>query len=348
MTDFYRLAAAEQAARLEQLARKALALWPAGWAKLRLIKHRENAVFAVESEDGMRAVMRIHRHGYHSDAALRSELLWMRTLAQADIAVPPVISTACGELFARVTHPAVPEARQVDLLGWVEGAPVGAVEDIAEVDIEELVRTYERIGETAARLHRHGSEWNPPPSFQRHAWDRDGLVGAEPFWGRFWELPALLPGQLALLQRARNRASMELDALGTGPEGFGLIHADMVPENVFVDGDRIALLDFDDAGFGWHMFELATALFFCQPHPQYERIRKALLAGYETVRPGALDTGQLPLFLFLSSTTYLGWVHTRSETDTALQMTPALIEMACGAAENYLNARCEAAVVRSA
>ena len=29
-----------------------------------------------------------------------------------------------------------------------------------------------------------------------------------------------------------------------------------------VQGDRIKLIDFDDAGFGWHLFELATALYF--------------------------------------------------------------------------------------
>ncbi len=29
-----------------------------------------------------------------------------------------------------------------------------------------------------------------------------------------------------------------------------------------LDGDTERLIDFDDAGFGWHLFELATALYF--------------------------------------------------------------------------------------
>ena len=47
----------------------------------------------------------------------------------------------------------------------------------------------------------------------------------------------------------------------------------------------------------------------------------------------------LPLFLAARGTTYLGWVHTRPDSDTARELTPFLIERACAAAEEYLAIR---------
>ncbi|HKY80679.1 MAG TPA: phosphotransferase [Sphingobium sp.] len=334
--DFYALAPEQQAERLEALAGAALRQWDGGWSAPKLIKHRENAVFSVEDADGRKAVLRVHRHAYHSDRALEAELEWMRALHRAGVTVPAVISARDGATFVHVTHPQVPEQRQVDILGWVPGRPVGAIENMPVDDIEGLVRTYGAIGVVAARIHDFSSGWTLPDRFDRHAWDEAGLLGPDPFWGRFWELPALTAAQVDLLGRARAYARDRLRQIGAGPEVYSLIHADLVPENVFVDGDALALIDFDDAGFGWHMFELATALFFLLDHPAYPAIRDALFAGYEGERPGKASIDQLPLFLFLRSTTYLGWVYTRAETETARELEAFLIDRACNLAEELL------------
>ena len=337
--DFYTVSVEEQADRLGQLARAALPHWGENWGEPSLIKHRENAVFAISDDAGRRAVLRIHRHAYHSDAELLSELQWMQALHEAGLVVPAVIVASNGASFVHVSHPLVPEPRQIDVLGWVPGAPIGAIEDMPTDDPEGLAQTYRHIGVLAGKVHDQAQAWPLPEGFTRHAWDKGGLLGPEPFWGRFWELPALSSSQIALLQRAREAAAADLDRIGTGSDIYSIIHADFVPENVFADNSNLALIDFDDAGFGWHMFELATALFFLQDHPHYPAIRSALFAGYEQQRPGKADPSLLPLFLFLRSTTYLGWVHTRPEVETAKELTPLLIEMACRQAEEYLGAK---------
>ncbi len=65
---------------------------------------------------------------------------------------------------------------------------------------------------------------------------------------------------------------------------YGLIHADLVPENLLVDGDRVRVIDFDDAGFGWHLFELATSLYFISGDEGYPTARAALIRGYRSER----------------------------------------------------------------
>jgi len=86
----------------------------------------------------------------------------------------------------------------------------------------------------------------------------------------------------------------------------------------FIDGDGVRVIDFDDAGFGWHLFELATSLYFITGESIYPTARDALIRGYRSERALPAEAlERLPLFLAARGTTYLGWVHTRQGSDTA-------------------------------
>lgn len=338
MTDFYTLSDTKQAVRLTRLAEAALTRWDGTFGAPELVKYRENAVFSVRCGDGSRVALRVHRHGYHSDAALRSELHWMAQLRDAGIGAPPVIPAADGSAFVHVGVDGVPEARQVDMLGWLPGAPIGSSETGLALAGDAGARLFHDLGALAAAVHNQSEAQLLPADFTRHSWCEEGLVGDEPLWGRFWELALLTDAERALLLEAREKAATALAALGRPASKFGLIHADFVPENVLHDQGTLRLIDFDDAGFGWHMFELATALFFLLDEPGYDELQAALLKGYRTTRPlSDEDEALLPLFLFLRGTTYLGWVQTRSETQTAREIGPMLVERTCGLARAWLN-----------
>lgn len=324
------------AARLAAAAAEALDAW--GWrqAQLRLIKHRENAVFAAVL-DGRRRALRLHRQGYHDDAELRSELQWMRALEAAGIKVPQVVPTAAGELFVSRRFEGLPGPLQADLFEWIDGEPLGAVETGIRDAGRDVAQTYFTIGALAGRLHNQSSAWTLPPGFKRHAWDVAGLVGEQPFWGRFWELPTLSNDERKLMERTRQRLRRELSGLRQSPDDYSLIHADFVAENILVDGDQVRLIDFDDAGFGWHLFELATSTHFLMGEECFEAAQEALIRGYRSERPlPDAQLARLPLFSLARATTYLGWVHTRPETETAQEMTPMLVSSACELAETYL------------
>lgn len=340
MSDFYAMSTEEQVAQLTQLARKALVHWSLGDAKIDLLKHRENAVYSVRAASGDRYALRVHRAAYHSDAELRSELVWMRALNDYGVHTPAVIPAADGDLFKVVGCEGVPEPRQCDLLAWVDGEQLGSIEGDVEPEIENLVGSYRLVGALAARLHNQASGWTLPDGFTRHAWDVDGLVGDDPFWGRFWELEALTPGERELVQRARATVRADLEALGKDGQTYSLIHADFLPENLLLDGDDVKLIDFDDAGFGWHLFEFATSLFFYVGEESFEALLAAMVEGYRQHRPISDEhLANLPTFLAARGLTYLGWLHTRKETETAQQLTPMIVEGVTALAEDYLSSR---------
>jgi len=329
--EFDALSTGEQEQRLTAFAELVLDQWDGGWRTVRLIKYRENAVFAVARATGERAVLRIHRPGYHSDVELRSELAWIEALSEDGVALPRPLRSRTGSVLVTSQVNEVPHARQVDMFEWVEGRPLANLTETGA-----LIDAYRQVGALAGSMHRHAARWHRPEDFCRHAWDIEGLIGVQPLWGDFRELSSLSGDDRQLLEQAASRAAAELEALPA--EDYTLIHADLVPDNVLLGSDGVKVIDFDDSGFGWRMFELATALLPYLDAPHYPAIEKALFEGYRsTSELSERERAQLPLFLYLRSLTYLSWVHTRSGTQTAREMTSTFVQRALSLARVYLD-----------
>ncbi|BFM14718.1 phosphotransferase [Maricurvus nonylphenolicus] len=337
MSDFYQQSSDQQIECLTQLAREALPLWGLSQAaELTLLKYRENAVYRVV-DGGDQYALRIHRFGYHSQAELQSELDWMQALNDSGVMTPAIIKTTDGQLVKNVRVDDVPEARMVDVLGWVEGKPLGSIEEGARGDHDTIIANYRTVGSLMAKLHSHAQVWDRPAEFKRQMWDVDGLLGETPVWGRFWELPLLTEAQRAQIQIARKQAYRELQSLGQDPAYYGLIHCDFLPENLLRGDKGLHLIDFDDAGFGWHLFDIATTLFFHVGEDYFDDLFDAFIAGYRAER--ALDDqhlSHLPLFLAVRAMVYLGWVYTRSEIEGVNEMAPVLIDAAMALTRQYL------------
>ncbi|MEH6579973.1 MAG: phosphotransferase [Amphritea sp.] len=339
MQKFYTLAPEQQARHFHDLARQAIKHWGIENASISLIKHRENAVFSViDHASEQRYALRVHRFGYHSDASLRSELQWMQALTEAGVATPPIIPTLAGDLFINVMSDSIPQPHQCDLLGWVEGDPLGSIDSEHAASPDRIVDNYRVVGNLAGRLHNQSQEWQLPEGFTRASWDVDGLIGNDPLWGRFWELEPLTNAQRELLHRARDKAEQQLRTFGQGADLYGLIHNDFLPENLLLTADGIRIIDFDDAGFGWHLFEFATSLFFHLDEPYFDAALAAMIEGYREVRELPEEQlAMLPTFFLVRGLVYLGWVHTRKDTDTAKAVTPELIEGVIALVTDYLD-----------
>jgi len=320
---------------LQKLVALVEARWPLQCASIQPIKVRENAVYALHLRDGSKVVLRVHRCGYHSDEALQSERTWMQALEEHGIEVPRHVLSQSGRSFEKSSIEGLEGERQVDVFAWIPGQQLGSVEQ--GVTLEGAGDVYRQVGRLAARLHNQSSGWSTPAGFRRHAWDAEGLAGERPFWGRFWDLAALTDSQRRLFVELRRALWQDLNAFGTGSDRYGLIHADLVPENILVEGSSLRVIDFDDAGYGWHLFEIATSLYFIRRDAVYEQARDAVVAGYREHRTLSEEhLALLPMFLAARGSTYLGWVHTRVGEPAAEDLTSALIDMAAAAAEDYL------------
>lgn len=278
------------------IAQAAAPLWGLDPARLTLAARRENVVWRAETDDGPRA-LRLHRPGYRSEVELQSELDWMAMLAEAGLNVPRPVPSSAGRLVEWLDDTAI------DLLTWLPGRTVGT--HGALDGITDRAGHMRDLGALLARLHDLSDGWTPPHGFTRPRWDRAGLLGAAPLWGPFWDNPDLTADQRALMLEARTRADTHLARIEAGLD-FGLIHADALTENTMIHEGRLALIDFDDGGFGFRDFELATVLMRQLQAPDYPALRAGLLEGYAARR--AVDPGALDLFILLRALTYPGWI----------------------------------------
>jgi Ser/Thr protein kinase RdoA (MazF antagonist) len=293
---------------------QALAAFGVEPADLRFVHLSENVTFrATDRRDGSPLVLRLHRPWYHDIAALRSEHLWTRALVQAGIAAPEPLLTPTGESFAQVEIVATGERRWAGLARWVEGELLGDMV-ARETDAAANARHFSHLGAIMAAMHNQATTWTPPAGFQRHALDADGLMGPEPFWGPFWDHAIFSSAERDTLLDARDMLHAVLTCYGKPAHAFSLIHADLHPCNVLIDGARAAVIDFDDTGFGWHQYDLAVALVTYQDHPNCSMFRDACIAGYRSVRALAdADLALLPMFLLIRDMAQMGWFHQRPE-----------------------------------
>lgn len=306
---------------------KALTLWGMDGAECRLIAERENKVYRVDHA-GRAYALRLHRPGYCSEAELRSELKWMEAADAGGLGVPAPVASAEGALLHMIDGVAV------NVLDWLNGEPVGKTG--VPLDSDDRPGLFRAIGREMARLHQVSDAWTQPEGFTRRRWDRDGLLGESPVWDRFWDNPTLDADDRALFLRFREAASADLTAREDSLD-FGLIHADLVRENVMIDAGRVQLIDFDDSGFGFRLFDIATTLLRNRPEPDYEALKAALLDGYLSVRP--LDLAALDLFVALRATTYVGWIIARMDESGAKERNERFVATARDLAKAYLTGK---------
>ena len=314
---------------LLEMARHILAAWHLPDPELRLIAYRENAVFAVYAL-GQRSALRLHRPGYMSEAAVRSELDWLRALTSVGVPVPLPMPTSDGNYLVSLEENG--GSRHASMLTWVDGIALGRSNAPLHWGQRDLAKIFHAIGSGMANLHRESDAWARPQGFQRHAWDAEGLLGEMPLWGRFWDGARLDRHQSNQLRSLRDRIAEHMTAM-KGLD-YGLIHADIVRENVLVDGSTVQFIDFDDAGFGWRLFDLATALLPNLDEPNAPMICRQLLEGYRSRRPLA-DLDLLPMFLVLRALTYVGWFSSRPEVDPTGSRLARHIERALRLAERW-------------
>ena len=289
---------------IDRLARAALAPYGIGDdAGLRLVNVSENHTYRVDDPTmGRSYALRLHRPGYHSAEAIASELMWIDAL-RADGVVDSVVAVA-AEDGRRVTFAELPdvEGRNVVLFEWAEGAP-------PDPDAADPLPGYRTLGRIAARMHGHARGWHRPAAFTRFAWDFEHTLGGTGHWGRWQDGVGVEGDTLALFQRTVDTIERRLAAYGTGPERFGLCHSDQRLANLLEDGDHIRVIDFDDCGFGWFMYDFATTVSFFEEHPRVPEFKAAWLEGYREVAPlAAEDEAELDTFVMLRRLLLVTWI----------------------------------------
>lgn len=271
-------------------------------APLRLLNRSENDTWLAG--DGM-LVLRQHRPGYHTQAEIASELDWLAALHIVPrLACVRPRPARDGRLIQ------IAEGRAVVGFDWIDGVELDPAND--------LRAAFGKLGAMAARLHDHARHWVRPAGFARKSWDLTTILGPQAHWGDWRAGIGLQPAGEKVLARAASRLEQVLGQAGTGPDCFGLIHADLRLANVLQTSKGLVAIDFDDCGFGWWMFDFAAAVSFYETDPAIPDLAASWLAGYRSVAPlPVAQAALIPALVVLRRLQLIAWLSSRAGCDTA-------------------------------
>jgi len=296
---------------LDEVARAACQRYGVGAdCSIQLLNFSENATYLVtDPGTGVHRVLRIHRAGYSLPQEIASELAWMTALRdESGVRTPRALPAVDGALVIQTPTEPSGTSRSCVMFEYLLGEAPSE---------DNLTEAFEQLGEVAARMHRHAESWTPPLGFTRRTWDLDTTIGERPHWGSWRDGPVLDAATEHLLDRVATVLRSRLDDYGKSPGRFGLVHADMRLANLLLHDGSCSVIDFDDSGYSWYLWDLATALTFIEDRPDVPQLVHLWLRGYEALRPLDSDDRQhIPDLIMLRRLLVLAWIG--SHADTAL------------------------------
>jgi Ser/Thr protein kinase RdoA (MazF antagonist) len=316
---------------LQGLAERAVGFYALpGPVTVKLINLSENATYRVDDPaTGSKWALRVHREGYHSRKAIASELEWQIALKASGAAVTPTpIPGKDGDLIQAVAGDGLPRPRNVVLFAWEDGREPAATDAAG----------FETLGEIAARMHAHVRAWQRPPWFERHSWDFETSLGSRPHWGRWQDGMGMTREALETLGETVRLVERRLGRFGKEPDRFNLIHGDMRLANLLMDGRTIKVIDFDDCGFSWFLYDCATTVSFFEDSPEVPALIDAWVRGYRRVGTlSAEEEAEIDTFVMLRRLLLVAWIGSHAETDLAQSMGVAYTEATLPLCERYLS-----------
>lgn len=317
--------------RIGVLARNALARFgvPPD-AGVEMINYSENITYRVDGAgSGDRFALRVHRPGYHSLQSIESELAWMEALAsEAGVPTPVPVPAPDGTLVQSAGAPGVPDDRYCVLFEWLDG-------DFPDED--RLAESFGPLGEITGRVHAHAARWMTPATFKRQTWDLDFMFGESAIWGPWQDGMGLTGDDLKLLTRLEDRLRQRLERFGQSPERFGLIHADLRLDNVLVKNGEMKVIDFDDCGLGWYLYDFGTAVSFIEHRPDMDELIATWADGYRKVRAiSEEEENEIQTFVMVRRLLLTAWIASHSDTELAQAQGLEYTRGTCALAEDYL------------
>lgn len=297
-----------QVRRLRQLAKNALKFYPVQVKKIEFINHGENTTFAVTAAKGDKYLLRVHRNIYHTLPAIQEELQWLKKLSKEKfVAVPRPIRARNGKLVTVASAPGVPAARHCTMFHWVHGKFLHKL--LNEKHLFE-------IGQIIARLQKAA-----PTTTHRRYWTAEGLAGNKPKFGSMDSIPMLSEKDQKLVTQTRKQIYRRLKAYEKKfPKRMGNMHADVHFGNLLVSDRGYGVIDFDDSGFGFYVYDLAVTIVAMEYQlgkeyrKMYPKLKTALINGYCSLAPwDKHDEELLPYLITMRKIQMLGWLNSRQD-----------------------------------
>ena len=93
--------------------------------------------------------------------------------------------------------------------------------------------------------------------------------------------------------------------------------------NLLISNNTTRLIDFDDCGMGWFMYDFAAGISFMEDNVQVPALKDAWVRGYRKKRQlTPEDEFEIDTFIVMRRLALLAWIGSHREVDTAKELAP--------------------------
>ena len=306
-----------------------LSLWDLSpHAKIILHSHSENIIYKI-CDDRYDYILRIHHPDYHDTQEILSELEWLQALKQdTDIIIPQPIMGKNEHFLQHIFFDG--QHYNAILFHHIIG-------DHPAENTYNISHYFSLLGKIAATLHHHVSSWQYSKNFKRKIWHAENLFGKKALWGNWRNSEYMAKNHYTIIHTACEKLTENLKHYGKNNQNFGLIHADMRLANLLVHHDNIALIDFDDCGFGWFMYDFATTVSFFEDSKIIPKLKDSWCRAYQAIRHiDDIDYHAINDMMMARRLALLAWLHSHNHAIEASRLYKDFAAHTALMAQHYL------------
>ena len=267
---FAKLSQTEQIYELTEVAKLAAVEFGIKVKDIANVSHSFNSTFYITDDKTNKYSLRVNLNFSRDKSAITAEHKWLAEINKwKKINVPQPIKTLNGQTYAHVYSKKLEFFLDCTLAHWIEGEEIG--DDPTNSQLFELGRILALMHDHSASLSR--SDYSGFPDVDSVFMDMQNYL----------EKSKLITNDLHLsdlLLKAQKDSATAFAQLSK-VESQLLIHADLHMGNAIQGENQIAIIDFDDAGFGYPSQDLSISIFYLRDQPEKEQ---RLLEGYKSVK----------------------------------------------------------------
>lgn len=179
-----------------------------------------------------------------------------------------------------------------------------------------LNQVFKKVGEMTAKLHNISEKYmHKKITFKRSTWDIEKMFGKNAVWGHWTDNKFVSPDDLNILEHALDIIKHRLKIYGQSKSNFGLIHADLRITNVLKDDEVVKVIDFDDCGYSWYLYDLSASLTFLENRSYLDDLIKNWIKGYTSCRTlSEEDFNEIETFIVMRSLLFISWIGTHEHS----------------------------------
>ncbi len=243
-------------------------------------------------------IMKVLSTQQYTPSQMKAEALWMEQLKRsATLNLPKVIAGLDGEPVQQLILPDNSETYNCVMYSYLLGNAGKKLQG------NDLLKKMIALGRITAALHNYVVIHNIHTD--RPEWNFDTLLGKNSRKGNWRDFPGLDSENKTVVQSACDRIQKRVTAYGRGFDRFGLIHADLQFSNLIIRGNSLQVVDFDDCGYGWFLYDLGSSL--CAFDTLHNELTQAWLTGYRDIRNiSQEDIAEIPTFILMRRIVAMG------------------------------------------